>query len=395
MQLDPRTLFTVLVTLYACLGFVCLFLPYRMQGSHAVSYWGWGMLALALGSAGIALRGVVPDLVSIVAANALILGALLFIQASASQGRALASYAFAWAVLGVSTLLIAYFTYVQPDTSARIVVSSFAMALLIVRPVLTLIAAVAGASRRARLFTAACLSVAGLLMLGRGMSALRSGAITDLHAPNAVQFAVILLFGVCAVLATLGVVWMEIEQLQADLARLAMIDPLTGILNRRAFMLEYERELSRCARERTGLALTIFDLDRFKDVNDTYGHLVGDKVLRGVAERLRASLRGHDVLGRYGGEEFALLMPGADTAAALAGTERVRLAVGAQAIQAGALSIPITVSAGVAIYGVNGSDWESLLRSADAALYEAKRGGRNRVSAAQAMPAEAGGGAPA
>ena len=99
-----------------------------------------------------------------------------------------------------------------------------------------------------------------------------------------------------------------------------MIDPLTAILNRRAFMLEYERELSRCMREKTGLALAIFDLDHFKDVNDSYGHLVGDKVLRRVADTLRASLRGHDVIGRYGGEEFALLMPGADTAAALAGS---------------------------------------------------------------------------
>ena len=92
-------------------------------------------------------------------------------------------------------------------------------------------------------------------------------------------------------------VWIEIEKLRADLARLAMIDPLTAILNRRAFMLEYERELSRCVREKTGLALAIFDLDHFKDVNDSYGHLVGDKVLRRVADTLRASLRGHDVSG--------------------------------------------------------------------------------------------------
>jgi len=188
------------------------------------------------------------------------------------------------------------------------------------------------------------------------------------------------------VLATLGVVWIEIEQLQADLARLAMIDSLTAILNRRAFMLEYERELSRCVRENTGLALAIFDLDHFKEVNDTHGHLVGDQVLRQVADTLRASLRGHDVLGRYGGEEFALLMPGADMPAAIAATERARLAVGERPIQAGALSIVVTVSAGVAAYGDDCSDWESLLRSADTALYEAKRLGRNRVVAAHGPP---------
>lgn len=389
MQLDLRTLLIVLVTLYACLGFVCLFLPYRMQGSHAVTNWGFGMLALAAGSGGIALRGVVPDFISVIAANILILAAFLFIQRSAAHGRQPAPYVFGWVVVGVSALLFAYFTYVQPDTRMHIVVSSLAMVLLIARPVLTLMAAVPGTSRRARLFTAACLGVAGLLMLVRGLAAAWSGSTADFHAPNVGQFGIVLLFGVFAVLTTLGVVWMEIEQLQADLARLAMLDSLTAILNRRAFMLEYERELSRCRRDKTGLALAIFDLDHFKDVNDVHGHLVGDQVLRGVADRMRASLRGHDVLGRYGGEEFALLMPGADAAAALAGTERVRLAVGAQAIRTDALSIPVTVSAGVAIYGLDGRDWESLLRSADAALYEAKRGGRNRIAAAQATPAQA------
>ena len=337
MQLDLRTLFIVLVTLYACLGFVCLLLPYRMPGSQAVTQWGYGLLALAAGMAGLALRGVIPDLISVILANASILAAFLFVLSSVRQGRGPAPSGFGWSVVAVSVLLLAYFTYMQPDTRIRIVIASVAMALLVVRPVVALIAGVPGVSRRARIFTAACLAGVGFVMLLRAV--------------------------------------------------LTMIDPLTAILNRRAFMLEYEREVSRCRREQTGLALAIFDLDHFKDVNDNYGHLVGDRVLRQVADTLRASLRGHDVLGRYGGEEFALLMPGADTAAAMAGTERARLAVGERPVEAGRLSIPVTVSAGVAVYGPNGSDWESLLRSADAALYEAKRGGRNRVVAAHGPPA--------
>ncbi|MFA5912463.1 MAG: GGDEF domain-containing protein [Burkholderiales bacterium] len=387
MQLDLRTLFIVLVILYACLGFVCLFLPYRMPGSHAVTNWGYGMLALAAGAGGIALRGIVPDFVSIVLANGSILVAFLFVLGSVRQGRGPGSSPFGWSVIGASVLLLAFFTYVQPDTRIRIVVSSLAITLLVIPPVSALLQAVTGASRRAKIFTAACLAAVGLVMLVRAALTAAWGASMDLHAPDFLQFASNLLFAVFAVLATLGVVWIEIEQLRADLARLAMIDPLTAILNRRAFMLEYERELSRCTREKVGLALAIFDIDHFKDVNDNYGHLVGDQVLRRIADTLRASLRGHDVLGRYGGEEFALLMPGADTAAAMTGTERVRLAVGERPIRVGEVSIPVTISAGVAAFGVNGSDWESLLRSADAALYEAKRGGRNRVVAAQGPPA--------
>lgn len=387
MQLDLRTLFIVLVILYACLGLVCLFLPYRRPGSHAVIHWGYGLLALAAGSGGIALRGVIPDLLSIVLANALVLVSFMFILRSVRQGRGPAADAFGWSVAGVSTLLLSYFTYAQPDTQVRIVIASAAMAILVVRPALALVAAVSAASRRARLFTAACLAGVGLAMLARAVLTVRRGSSADLLAADSIQFASNLLFGVFAVLATLGVVWIEIEQLQSDLARLAMVDQLTGTLNRRAFMLEYDRELSRCTREQTGLALAIFDLDHFKDVNDSHGHPVGDQVLRRVVDTLRASLRGHEVLGRYGGEEFALLIPGADSAAATLAVERARLAVGERPIQAGALSIPLTISAGVAVYGVNGTDRESLLRSADAALYEAKRGGRNRVVAARGAPA--------
>lgn len=383
MQLDLRTLFIVLVTLYACLGFVCLFLPYRTPGSHGVIFWGYGMLALAAGMAGLALRGVAPQFISVVLANFLIFVTFLFVLRSVRSAQEQGSTVSGWAVIGAALLLISYFTYVQPHTRIRIVIFSIAVAILVVRPVLVLIAAAPGPSRRARTFTAVCLAGVGFAMLVRALLTTQWGTNADLLAPDLVQFGSVLLFGVFAVLATLGVVWIEIERLRADLAQLAMIDPLTAILNRRAFMLEYEREVSRCMRENTGLALAIFDIDHFKNVNDTYGHLVGDQVLRRIADTLRASLRVHDVLGRYGGEEFALLMPGADTAAALAGTERVRLAVCERPIEAGPLSIPVTISAGVASYGVNGADWESLLRSADGALYEAKRAGRNRVVAAQ------------
>ncbi|TRZ55626.1 MAG: GGDEF domain-containing protein [Rhodocyclaceae bacterium] len=387
MQLDLRTLFIVLVILYSCLGLVCLFLPYRMPDSRAVTNWGYGMLALALGSFGLALRGMVPDFFSIVLANALTLAWLLFVLRSVRQRREPGSNVFGWSVIGLSVLLLLYFTYLLPDTQIRIVITSVAMAILVVRPVLALLAAIPGVSRRAKIFTAICLAGLGLVMVARAVLTTKWGANADFLGPDFIQFASNLLFAMFAVLATLGIFWIEAEQLQADLARLAMFDSLTATLNRRAFMLEYERELSRCQREKIGLALAIFDLDHFKDVNDTHGHVVGDEVLRRVADILRGSLRGHDVLGRYGGEEFALLMPGADIAAAIAGTERARLAVGERPIKAGRLSIQITVSAGVAAYGADGLDWESLLRSADAALYEAKRAGRNRVVAAHGPPA--------
>lgn len=382
MQLDLRTLFIALATLYVCLGLVCLFLPYRLPGSRSVVYWGYGMLAQGAGFAGIALRGVAPHFVTVVLANALILVSFLFIMRSVRSGRWPRADVFGWSAASVSLLAFLYFNYLQPDTGARIAIVSLAAAILVMRPAIVLVAAYESRSR-ARIFTAICLVGVALVMLARAIMTVAWGVDQNFLAPDLVQFGSVILHGALMGLATLGMVSIEVEQLQAELERLAMYDPLTATLNRRAFMLEYEREVSRCTREKTGLALALFDLDRFKDVNDSHGHLVGDQVLRSVADRLRASLRGHDVLARYGGEEFALLMPGADAPAALAAAERARLAVGARPIEAGRLAIALTVSAGVAVYAVNGADWESLLRSADAALYEAKRGGRNRVFAAQ------------
>lgn len=386
MQLDLRTLFVVLVIVYACLGLVCLFLPYRRPGSRAVTYWGCGMLLLAAGMGGIGLRGIAPDILSFAVANVLLLVAFQFMRKSALGGRRASPDLLGWSVVAAAVLALLYFTYLQPDTRIRIVIFSAVGAILVARSASALIAAAPRDARRARMFTATCLLGGALVMLARAFLTSTWGSNVDLLSPNALQSASILLFGAFAVISTLGVVWIEIEQLQADLTRLAMVDPLTGALNRRAFMREYERELSRCTRENTGLALAIFDLDHFKAVNDAHGHLVGDQVLCRTVDVLRSSLRGHDVLGRYGGEEFALLIPGVDKAVAMQTAERACRAVGGRPIAAGQLSIPVTLSAGVAVYGVDGSDWETLLRSADAALYEAKQGGRNRVLAAPGAP---------
>jgi diguanylate cyclase (GGDEF)-like protein len=383
MQIDMRTVFVLLVGLYACLGFVCLFLPYRVPGSRAVTYWGCGMLLLAAGTGGIGLRGIVPDIVSIALANALLLLAFMFMRDSAQGGGRLRSDWSGWSVAGAAILLLLYFTAVQPDTRIRIMVFSLSAAVLAVRPALALIAAVPKDARRARRFTSACFLGIGLVMLARAVFSTNWGANADVLSPGAVQAETILLVGLFVVASTLGVVWIEIEQLQGDLTRLAMLDPLTGTLNRRAFMRAYELELSRSIRDKTGFALALFDLDNFKTVNDTHGHAIGDQVLCRAVDTLRVNLRGHDVLARYGGEEFALLIPGADKAAAMLAAERARLTVGARPIEVGQISIPITVSAGVAAYGVDGSDWESLLSGADKALYEAKHGGKDRVVGAR------------
>lgn len=182
----------------------------------------------------------------------------------------------------------------------------------------------------------------------------------------------------------LGLVWLVVGRLQEHLVRQAATDPLTGALNRRALLARLEQERTRAARDGAGFALATFDLDHFKQLNDTHGHLVGDATLVGVVEVARHLLRPDDVVARLGGEEFCLLLPGVTGDAALALAERVRAALPRLDIISAAGPVAVAASFGVAWYGAHGDDWPSLLKAADGALYCAKRGGRNRVMAAGA-----------
>jgi diguanylate cyclase (GGDEF)-like protein len=162
------------------------------------------------------------------------------------------------------------------------------------------------------------------------------------------------------------------------LAHEAMHDPLTGALNRRAFADVLARELSRERRYHHGLALGICDVDQFKKVNDTHGHHVGDEVLCGLVRLLESNLRGHDVLGRFGGDEFVLLAEHAGVDDAVVPYERARATVADNPIPTRAGNVSITISFGVKIRRADESE-EELLAAADTALYQAKNGGRNRV----------------
>jgi diguanylate cyclase (GGDEF)-like protein len=161
---------------------------------------------------------------------------------------------------------------------------------------------------------------------------------------------------------------------------LAWTDPLTGVSNRRRFLELFAVEFERAKRYGEELSCVMLDLDHFKGVNDRYGHLVGDRVLVAAADAFRSSLRAADVIARWGGEEFAVLLPHTDLAGAQAVAERCRRALEDVVVQAGAARVGITVSVGVAGFPdarLDGPD--ALMRSADDALYQAKSSGRNCV----------------
>ncbi len=165
-------------------------------------------------------------------------------------------------------------------------------------------------------------------------------------------------------------------------------DALTGLWNRAAILDILRRELPRARREGTSLGLLMADVDHFKLTNDTHGHLVGDEVLREVARRMMASVRVYDAVGRYGGEEFLILLPGCEESSTLERAEQLRAALEDQAMDATGGPVRVTLSIGaLSTRSWGEADVDTLLRAADDALYRAKAAGRNRVE--QAVPGEA------
>jgi diguanylate cyclase (GGDEF)-like protein len=182
----------------------------------------------------------------------------------------------------------------------------------------------------------------------------------------------------------------ELEVVNKRLRKLSITDGLTELFNHRHVHELLRDEFERTRRSGEPLGVVMFDLDRFKKVNDTYGHPTGDVILYETARILRETAREIDMVGRYGGEEFIALLPNSDEAEAAAFAERVRLAVEGHLYRDESNEIRMTCSSGVASFPDSGADSpEDLLKRADEALYAAKEGGRNRVVSASSLPAAA------
>ena len=171
------------------------------------------------------------------------------------------------------------------------------------------------------------------------------------------------------------------KQFETQLKQLATTDSLTGLANRRSFMEQAEKQLQLAIRYEKHLSIMIFDLDHFKQVNDTYGHDGGDQVLRVVADIVRQVLRNTDIVGRIGGEEFAAVMPETDLSVAEKVAERLRTGLMAAEIQTQTATIGITISLGLTQVSDTNITLAELMKRADDALYQAKRSGRNRFVA--------------
>ena len=384
--LDVRTLFLSGAVVALLMGAIVLAFDRQAatRGQDALRSWGWSLISLTTGFTLFGLQQSLDPALATIAGNTLINTAGVLLLRTARRMRGLGDPSWLpWLAVPAAALASVAGTMVWDAYRLRSAIATGLVSSLMFRAAYVVGDRPPEDTRRAHRVAAFTIGAYAALLAARSAStSLRGPATGILQQPGAFDILTLLGFQAFTVSATLGLMWIEIQALEGDLKRLATRDSLTGLLNRGAFFEQFEREVSRCRRTREPFALAIFDLDHFKRLNDSHGHPFGDSVLRQTAQELLSDVRTHDVLGRYGGEEFGLLMPGLDKAGGMRAAERVRAGIAALAFDRGGALIHISVSAGVATFPEDGGDSAALLAAADSALYAAKASGRNRVAGA-------------
>ena len=350
--------------------------------------WAAALLVNAIGHLLIMLRGLIPDVLSIVVGNLMLSSVFVGMIAAVYQfqGRPVR-----WPLLLAPPLLVLVFVSVFIDNfPARV---SFVGLVIGLQAVWALLAALS--HRHATVGRGQWLLVAGLLLeavvLGvRALVAISTHSeATNILQSSALQTLTFLATFSVVLVSSVGFVFMSRDRADENNRVLAALDPLTGVANRRSLIAALDRDVARAQRMREPMALMMVDIDHFKDVNDQYGHPAGDRVLCSVVNVLRQRVRAQDLVGRYGGEEFMVLLPDTDLTGAQQLARALCKAVEESRCPADGVPGPgIAVTVSIGVFGgrlESGDSWDMLIAAADRALYQAKNNGRNRVEVATGL----------
>lgn len=382
MNLDPRTLLFSLILTYG-LSVLSMFVAASSRKSSkpdGMEKWAAAMFLATMAWGLIAARGKIPDLFTVIVANGLLSAAFALILAAVYEFQQRQLPRWQYLVPVASALLMA--GILEGDIRSRFIwgglIYGFQMA-LIARALLS--------DRDTRAGQAWRLLFGGIVMLVLVLG-MRAVFATFGHSEFAqpqnsmmVQpFQIITFIAAMstAMLGSFGFLLMVKERTDRDIMHLAMTDTLTQIPNRRALMNFAEHSLAR----RSGLpmAMLMIDVDHFKLINDTHGHQIGDEVLHKLASLLAGRLRGHDLIGRFGGEEFLVIAPETDAEGAQTLAESLRMFIASTPFATSDREIPLSVSIGISNCASTARrTLKDMLAEADAALYDAKHTGRNKV----------------
>lgn len=387
MQLDPRTLALYTTTISLLLAALAHLYGRKRRVYPGYGWWVASLLLFGLAISTIGLRGLVPDWLARLGPAAVGLGALLAI--SEGQWRFVGMtrrppWPLAFALL---TMLAVALAGEAQGTQWQRACGAIGVGLVSLAIARQFAGDWPPGMRGMGRACALLLLCFGLVRIVRGGHFLYAGPDFDVLGPQAIS---IVSYAANAVFVTLwgfGFIFLcaarmetELAESQATLHELARKDPLTGLLNRRAFFEDAANELARARRYRTPLALLMIDIDQFKSVNDAHGHPAGDRLLGDVGRRLQGELRTSDLLGRIGGEEFAVLLVQTGQTEALQIAERLRRAVATTEIDCDGARIARTASIGMAAGAELPASIEDFMRQADQALYRAKAAGRDQVT---------------
>ena len=362
------------------MGVLVLVVARGERKSLALRLWGWGLVAYAVGMLVIISSFFFPYHFTQVAGNAVIsLSALLtsrgvFMHVPERPGWRLMGTGLALVVL-ILVLNHLFFDHLILDIAAP----TFYATLLYMGVSWQLIRRPPPAARAAAAFLVTTILLTLVVWNARlTVMWLTLGGSSDTSKVDALQAGFSIFQMLLVVSSTLGLMWVEVRLMESDLRRSAFTDLLTDLPNRRAMHQRFDEEVARCRRQRQSFGLVLFDIDLFKQINDTCGHYVGDAVLRHIAATLERHKRCEDVLGRIGGEEFLVILPQHGREECIRAADRLREAVAGAQYEETATPTA-TISGGVAVFPDDGDDWDRLYMAADRRMYRAKRAGRNQV----------------
>ncbi len=381
MELDPRITLSVAISallMAVVFHFQARSFPLNIKG---IQRWSWSFCLVGCAMLLAATRGISPDFFSMVLSALLLQAGILLLYSGLCQFHGRKEH-MAWMAVPVvlNAFIILWFLYGTPLLWARVTVNgATSMVMLISCLYLVLIGRVGEPQFRfSKLHTGFFLGVLVLVTCARGTFALVHQPVVALEASGKLYDIFSIFYPSVVMAVTVGLVLMAFDRLKDELEYLVSHDVLTGAYSRRGFLNLAEAEISRALRMQRHTAMLVLDLDHFKQVNDRYGHSAGDLVLRRFTEITRTCLRREDLLGRFGGEEFMVLLPDTTPSASRIVAERIRTAIHATRVISPQHNIRFTVSIGVANIAGRGS-LDELLKLADSAMYLAKSRGRNRV----------------
>lgn len=379
MMLHTPTLLLVSLMVAITLG-VSMGLVARRERRDGMVWWSWGMAMVVLVHLLFALRGQISDWLSVVLGNSLLITVFaLFAEGLCEFQQRQPRRRLIWAPVALMPLAQAL---LLGEPVVRALLVTFLLGFQVAVMLHLVLAHRRQTAGRGQYFLVTGLAlVIGALLLRLGAFLLGELELSQVTSSSAAHASSVLVITLTTILIAMGLVMMSKERADALNRTLALQDDLTGLHNRRAIQKLLEQQLALARRSGQPLALLVIDIDHFKQINDSYGHLSGDQALREVADGLRKRLRAQDTAGRWGGEEFIVILPGADAAGARALAETLRRAAEQARLTAlDGRTMSFTISIGLHALDLAGhNERDDMIAAADRALYLAKQNGRNRV----------------